>query len=87
MMASVDECILRLTPTMGDNAFGYLLARVKLYAYHVSQWPQHELQYVPNAKRWFDERRYQQDEKFWQRVGTGFAAEREQIRRISNRIQ
>ena len=60
-----------------------LTARTKLYRKCVEEWPREELKYVPGAKRWYDESRWQQDESLWQRkpVG-GYQDERSQIARI-----
>jgi hypothetical protein len=87
MLAAIDKQIVILDEKYGDSAAAYLLGRVETYASCVATWPQADLQYVPNALRWFTERRYVQDEKYWQRTGSGFAAERDQIRRLSTRVQ
>ena len=66
-------------------AYDELSRRVRLYAIAVQQWPQDQLQYVPNPKRFFDERRWEQDEALWKRnilASPAWEAEREQIFRI-----
>ena len=82
MLAAIDKCLVDLDHKYGDSAWTYLMGRVETYAKCVATWPQADLQFVPNALRWFNERRYVQDEKYWQRTGNGYSAEREQVQRI-----
>lgn len=87
VLVSIDKALERLenagvkqTP---EACAGYLESRVHLYAAAVKRWPVEDLQYVPNPKKWFDEERYNQNEKSWNRqVMNSFAQEREQIRRL-----
>lgn len=61
-----------------------LLTRTQKYAKAVSQWPESELQFVPNPKRFYEERRHEQPEQLWQRrnISNGYSDERQQINRI-----
>lgn len=63
-----------------------LTRKTKLYAMAVAQWPVADLQFVPNAAKWFGEHRYEHDEQHWGRQGAnGFDQERQQLERIINR--
>lgn len=59
--------------------------RVKLYRDCVAEWSKEDQRFIPNAKRWFDEHRFNQDESQWRRNATPvYQDERDQIRRILN---
>jgi len=61
----------------------WLLGRVQKYAAAVQTWPEADLIYVPNPKRFFEEQRYEQPESSWQRKPiNGYESEREQVSRI-----
>ena len=45
----------------------YLMERTMIYAQCVKSWAPEEVQYVPNPKKWFSERRYEQHQSIWKR--------------------
>ena len=60
-----------------------LMKRVKLFRDCVLEWPKEELRYVPAARRWFEEQRWNQPEELWRRnTGSGYEDERSQLGRI-----
>jgi hypothetical protein len=48
----------------------WLLERTKQYAEAVSRWPVEDRQYIPNPETWFNQQRYLDDDKEWQRGGS-----------------
>ncbi len=63
----------------------YLAERTALYACHVSRWPEDEIRFIPGAKRWFGEHRFEQSERQWHRSGpVDYEQERDQLRRLSS---
>lgn len=67
-----------------DARVAYLRARTRLYYGCVAQWPPEDRRFIPNAERWFNERRFEQDESAWRRnAGPDYHAERDQIRRLN----
>lgn len=61
----------------------YLAERTSLYAFRVSRWAPEDLQYVPGPGRWFGERRFEHDERQWQRnAGVGYQEQRDQLQRL-----
>lgn len=76
---AIDRCIAGQPASFVE----YLGERVATYAFHVSRWPQAELQYVPSPQRWFSERRFEQHEQLWIRsVPAGYEQERAQVKRL-----
>lgn len=69
----------------GTNA-AQLMMMTSMYAVYVSRWPKQDLQFVPSPKRWYEEKRYEQDPILWQRKsGTiNYTAERDQVKRVLN---
>ncbi len=49
------------------DPMAYLMERTKLYSTAVSMWPQPDKQYVPHAATWYNQGRYADDSKEWQR--------------------
>lgn len=79
----IDEHIRYLSPTHGTAAASYIRTRTFRYAECVAKWPAEEIQFVPNPLKWFNERRYEQHEKWWTRTAAnGFQSERDQLLRI-----
>jgi len=68
--------------THGASAVSFIRQRVARYRECVSRWPESELTFVPSPDKFFRERRYEQDDKFWIRTPRGFEAERGQILRV-----
>jgi hypothetical protein len=48
-----------------------LLKAVKAYAEATSRWPAEERQYIPHPATWFNQGRYDDDPKEWERGGGG----------------
>lgn len=72
-----------LSATHGTAAASYIRTRTYRYAECVAKWPAEEIQFVPNPLKWFNERRYEQHEKWWTRTAAnGFQSERDQLLRI-----
>ncbi len=80
----LDEHCRYLQATHGGNAAAsYIRTRTIRYAECVRRWPESEMQFVPSPLKWFTERRYEQDEKWWVRTtANGFQGERDQISRL-----
>lgn len=75
--------LLAIDKAINDVGAGPLLTAVCRYAYCVMQWPVEDRQFVPSAKRFFDERRFEQSESQWQRrTFNGYEKERSQIKRV-----
>jgi hypothetical protein len=61
----------------------WFVKRVGYFAYCVSNWPEGERQFVPSAKRFFEEERWANEPATWIRTAkAGYESEREQTRRI-----
>lgn len=61
----------------------HLAERTALFAFYVAKWPAEEERFIPGAKRFYDERRFEKDERTWQRNSpVGFEQERDQVRRL-----
>lgn len=79
----IDAHIKYLGATHGSAAASYMRQRTIRFAECVARWEAGELQFVPNPLKWFQERRYESDEKFWQRTPkAGYESERAQLARI-----
>lgn len=50
------------------DALAYLLERVRLYATAVAMWPESERHYCPHAATWFNQGRYDDNPKEWERA-------------------
>lgn len=60
-----------------------LQRRTRHYRDCVEQWGTEDKRYIPAAKRWFGERKFEQDPKLWERKsGNNPDAERDQVRRV-----
>jgi len=83
-LAAIDKALERMERTAHPlNCERSLKSRTEIYAMAVKQWPVADLQFVPAAKRWFDEERFNHNEQSWQRqCNDGFQAERDQISRL-----
>ena len=80
----IDQHIEYWRATHGAAAASYLRQRTHRYAEIVARWPEGELQFVPNPLRWFTERRYEQDDRLWQRTPkAGFESERSRLHLIA----
>jgi hypothetical protein len=78
-IVAIEQCLAH-QPASYDE---YLAERVALYSFWVSQWPKEDLQYVPGPARWFNERRFEQDESQWRRTrGQSWQDDRDQVRRV-----
>lgn len=79
----IDQLIEFTRATHGAAAASYIRTRTMRYRELVSKWPVEELQFVPNPLKFFRERQFERDEKFWVRTPkNGFASERAQLQRI-----
>jgi hypothetical protein len=79
----IDEHIRYLQATHGAAAASYMRTRTIRFAECVQRWPSGETQFIPGADKFFRERRYEQDERFWNRIqANGFQSERDQFLRI-----
>ncbi len=79
----IDEHLRYLQATHGSAAASYMRTRTLRFAECVQRWPSGEMQFVPGADKVFRERRYEQDERFWNRnQANGFQSEREQLSRL-----
>ena len=80
----IEAQIEELRPTHGPMGGDFIKWRVELFASCVRLWPDNELQFVPSAKTFFSERRWNQDEKLWARSfkEVGYEVEREQAKRV-----
>lgn len=79
----IDENLRYLQATHGSAAASYMRTRTLRFAECVQRWPSGEMQFVPGADKFFKERRYAQDERFWNRnQANGFQSEREQLSRL-----
>ena len=80
----IDQHIEYWRATHGAEAASFLRQRTHRYAEIVARWPEGELQFVPNPLRWFTERRYEQDDRLWQRTPkAGFESERSRLHLIA----
>lgn len=77
--------LLAIEKAIRDIGAEPLLKRVCLYAHCVSAWPKEDLQFVPSAKRWMEERRYEQPEQCWTRrpINGHYESGRDQLRRLN----
>jgi len=84
MLRLIEQEVEFLRPTHGPMAGKFLQWRVQTFASCVSIWPESEVRFIPNAKTFFSERRYMQDERFWSRTEqlSGYEADRAQAGRI-----
>lgn len=79
----ISDCIEGLVPTHGSAAASYIRQRVYRIAELVARWPSEEMQFLPGAKRFFEEKRYEwPDSRFQRKAANGFEAERSQLLRI-----
>ncbi len=87
-LVAIDKALDRIKAqdswSTDEFAAGYLEGRVRIYAEAVSTWAPVDLQYVPNAAKFFNEARYDQPEQSWQRQPVNdYKQEREQLRNIT----
>lgn len=56
--------------SMKDHQFDYLLERVAKFAECTRAWPEDQLQFVPHPATWFNQARFEDDEKEWVKKAT-----------------
>lgn len=66
---------------MKDHPFDYLLERTAKYAEYTRAWPEDQLCYIPYPQKWFNECRFENDEREW--IKTGRTASSPIAQRIS----
>lgn len=77
----IDSLIDFTRATHGAAAVSYIRQRTMRYRECVSRWPSEEMQFVPSALKFFRERRFEQDDRHWERTPkAGYQSERSQLR-------
>lgn len=79
----IGRCIECLHDTHGTAAASYIRQRVYRFTELTARWDPSEMQFIPGAKRFFEEKRYEwPDSRFTRKAASGFEAERSQLLRI-----
>ncbi len=79
----IDDQIKFLQQTHGAAAASFIRVRVNRFAELYSRWPDEERQFLASPRKFFEEQRWNQDERHWQRTSkAGFISERAQITRL-----
>lgn len=79
----INDQIKFLQQTHGQAAASYIRTRVIRFAEMYSRWPDEERQFLASPRKFFEEQRWNQDERHWQRISkSGFISERAQISRL-----
>jgi hypothetical protein len=79
----IDDQIKFLQQTHGAAAASFIRVRVNRFAELYRRWPDEERQFLPGVRKFFEEQRWNHDERTWVRTPkAGFQSERAQLTRL-----